>query len=675
MVIECTVLRNRECSEPLSQSLGLRHTEAHDARQPPPAWASAGGSSSWKWRSVTAEDAARAALRDEVFPTLLTAAGVERHADALRALLRLAVAGMASARGLALPSDLLRTPQAFPAAALEAASRQVASLDLGAASVRLPGLLYTDLLADRHGWGSYYTPPDLASWVARRTVGLLLPPEGEESFIPSPARSGMPRILDPAMGSGHFLIAAAEVIAARLSGPSQAESRWRAARCLYGIDRDRLAVDLARAALWLWVCEGDSAAPPVGRRADLWADLRARLVCADALLDDPFPGGFDAVLGNPPFASVFTRAQSPDGDARQAIQARYPTATGSFDLAVPFVERAMGLCRNGGRVGLVLPNKLLAADYARSLRIWLSKRAVVEAILDASRSKAFEASVYPVAVVLCREQPQAAAPLVVFRAGERLAAPEVMRRGRQADLHTAPGAVWSAALDPAWDALHACFEGGIPLGDAANLSAGLTVAEAYHLRPRVVDVPLGVLPPDAVRLVTSGLIERHRCRWGAAPARFLNRRYRCPAIMLHALPPRRREQALAPKLVISGLGLRPRAFLDRGLTQASVATTIITSDGWPLGALCAVLNSSLAARLYRALFGGLALGGGYLRFGKRELARLPLPDVPAHDPRLAHLDALAAAMPGADPVARADLDAQIDALVGALYGLDQDALG
>ena len=190
-----------------------------------------------------------------------------------------------------------------------------------------------------------------------------------------------------------------------------------------------------------------------------------------------------------------------------------------------------------------------------------------------------------------------------------------------------------------------------------------------------MDVPLGVLPPDAVRLVTSGLIERHRCQWGASPARFLNRRYRRPAIMLHALPPRRREQALAPKLVVSGLGLRPRAFLDRGITQASVATTIITSGGWPLGALCAVLNSSLAARLYRALFGGLALGSGYLRFGKRELALLPLPDVPADDPRLARLDALVAAMPGANPIARADLDARIDALVLALYGLDQEALG
>jgi hypothetical protein len=100
-----------------------------------------------------------------------------------------------------------------------------------------------------------------------------------------------------------------------------------------------------------------------------------------------------------------------------------------------------------------------------------------------------------------------------------------------------------------------------------------------------------------------------------------------------------------------------------------VSTTIIPGAAWPLGALGAVLNSEIVARLYRALFGGLALAGGYLRFGQRELALLPVPDVPAGDPRVARLDALAADMARADTLARADLDAQIDALVGELYGV------
>lgn len=613
----------------------------------------------------------RAALRDDVFPALAGAAGPQGQPAALRALLRLLAGQMAAARGLTLPEGALGGADGLPAGALAVASQRLAALDAGSADVRLPGLLLADLAADPRASGRYYTPPEVARLVAEWTVG------------PLPAGPSI-RIIDPAMGSGHFLLAAGEVAAAGLHTGSPemplAESRWRAAGCLWGIERDPLAAELARLTLWLWACEAGRAGSP----GDLWHDLQARLTCADALLADA-PGDFDAVVGNPPYASVFTRAQANDGQ-REALQTRYVTASGSYDLAVPFVERAVGLCRIGGRVGLVLPNKLLAADYARTLRGWLGERVSIEAMVDYSAAQPFTASVYPVALVLRVEPPQPEGELAVYRADGRGDAPRCIRRGRQADLRGAPGEVWSGALDPAWEALRACFEGTIPLGEVAALTAGLTVAEAYALLPRVVDAPPGVkpgraglpdslrgelhaLPPDAVRLVTSGLIDRHRSRWGTVAARYLKRCYQRPVVMLDALPPRRREQALTRKIVVAGLGLRPRAFLDHGHAQASVATTVVIPQGWPPGALCAVLNSALVARLYRALFGGLALAGGYLRFGKRELARLPLPDLPPGDARLQRLDALAVEMARADHLARPDLDAQIDGLVNALYGV------
>ncbi len=464
------------------------------------------------------------------------------------------------------------------------------------------------------------------------------------------------------MGAGHFLIAAGEHLAARLGDPADPSVRWQAAAQLHGVDSDPLAAELAAISVWLWAAQPGTTP----------ADLRPRLLCADALLDDlsaRLPEAFEAVVGNPPYASVFTRARA-DDNQRDALRARYETATGSFDLAVPFVERAVRWAAPGGAVGLVLPNKLLAADYAGALRRWLSARTTVISIADYAGAEPFAAGVYPVALVLRVAAPQPDAPLHVYRAADHRDTPVLIRHGSQSDLHAAPGDVWSGPLDPDWDALRGCFDGAVPLGDVATLAAGLTVGEAYDLRPQVFDAPPAAPLVDAAQLLTSGSIGRHRALWGHKDTTFLKRRYHRPAIMLRALPPRRRAQALSEKLIVSGLSQRPQAVHDHGLAQASVGTTIIMGSAWPLGALCALLNSGPAARLARALFGGLALSGGYLRLGKRELSLFPLPAVPPTDPRLARLAALAGQMPRADALARGDLDAQIDALVWALYGVE-----
>jgi hypothetical protein len=434
--------------------------------------------------------------------------------------------------------------------------------------------------------------------------------------------------------------------------------------CLHGVDADPTAVELARLTLWLWLADPDT---PL-------ADLPATLLCGDALLDDlsnSLPeASFDAIVGNPPYLSVFTRATEHPDDYTRRVQDRYLTATGSFDLAVPFVERALRWARPGGRIGLVLPNKLLAADYAADLRTHLVEQTTVERIADYTTAESFAAGVYPVAIVLRRGDPDPSARLDVHRADGRLDAPPIIRRGMQSDLHNAPGGVWSPALDPGWSALRPCFEGTVRLDSVAELSGGLTVAEAYDLRDRVIDAPFGALPADAVRLITTGVIRRYRSEWGQKKTRFLKRSYRHPALMLSALPARRRDQAHAPKIIVAGLSRHPRALVDLGLAQASVSTTMITSEYWPLSALCAVLHSALMARLYRALYGGLALSGGYLRVGKRELSALPLPDLERDDPRIRRLDELARRAATADPVSLRALDGEIDALVCELYGVD-----
>jgi predicted RNA methylase len=208
------------------------------------------------------------------------------------------------------------------------------------------------------------------------------------------------RVLDPAMGTGHFLIAAAEYIASRIaafldqpaissvSQPSQPEADCSARpreklqsdlvclvieRSLFGIDLDPRAIQLARAGLWLTSRSNDEAQTSANRR----------LRCGDALLTAEFqhfpqPGQFDAVIGNPPYGAKLEPA------VRRALARALPLMRSNSDTAAGFIERAAQWAGKRGRVGLIVPKPLTYSYAWRNVRRFLRHR--LERLVDVSRA-------------------------------------------------------------------------------------------------------------------------------------------------------------------------------------------------------------------------------------------------------------------------------------------------
>lgn len=104
--------------------------------------------------------------------------------------------------------------------------------------------------------GSYYTPPALVAGVVDAVIGPLIR-DALQAADPACALLTV-RVLDPACGSGHFLLAVADRIANALSGArghATAGARERSEvirHCVFGVDLDPTAVDLCRASLWQW---------------------------------------------------------------------------------------------------------------------------------------------------------------------------------------------------------------------------------------------------------------------------------------------------------------------------------------------------------------------------------------------------------------------------------------
>ena len=131
------------------------------------------------------------------------------------------------------------------------------SLDAGTGEFRLT----TGAGNERKTSGSYYTPSDLIALVLDEALDPVLDDAGhdEEALLSV-------TVCDPACGSGHFLVAAARRIAVRLaavrSGESeptpsavQAALRDVVAHCIYGVDLNPMAAELAKVSLWLEAVE------------------------------------------------------------------------------------------------------------------------------------------------------------------------------------------------------------------------------------------------------------------------------------------------------------------------------------------------------------------------------------------------------------------------------------
>lgn len=119
---------------------------------------------------------------------------------------------------------------------------------------------------DRKTTASYYTPDSLVQALLDETLDPLIEEtvKGKASEQAVSALLDL-KIIDPACGSGHFLLAAARRLATRIAqlkspgAPSPAEFRhWlreAARRCLFGVDRNPMAVELAKVALWIETVE------------------------------------------------------------------------------------------------------------------------------------------------------------------------------------------------------------------------------------------------------------------------------------------------------------------------------------------------------------------------------------------------------------------------------------
>jgi hypothetical protein len=532
----------------------------------------------------------------------------------------------------------------------------------------------------RQAGGTYYTPPSVVDGVVERALCPAIRRIRAESETPVESLSSL-RVADPAVGTGRFLFSAVECIARAVGETADddpdALRREVAERCVYGVDLDPLAVELARATLWLRTGATDhvdnfqagdalvGSGPGETESVD-GGDLGDRALDWEAAFPEVVPGSerpFDAVVGNPPYV----RSRALPEDVRSHLRERYRTATGSFDLYVPFLERAATL---GERVGMVVSNKWTTARYARKLRSLLVEEWAPATVVDCSALDVFpEADVYPV-VLACvpgdggsaRDRARGS-PLSVRTVSDPAAVgpgaggpgeatssdlsegrgPNCDRAVRSPALETegtAPvdrgdgragnvrvsasfldriGGVVPVDLDPAFaPTLERVLADCEPWGEFVEMAEGIHTGNARETL--VVDEELD----EACRPLADGRsIDRYRVVRSGEWVRF------DPSLVGDGEYADLREPELfeEPKLLVRDISDRPvAAYDDEGLYALNTLYSVRPTGDLPARYLLAVFNSAFVARFFESVYGGTSVRDGYLRFKPTFLERIPVPD-------------------------------------------------
>jgi hypothetical protein len=376
-------------------------------------------------------------------------------------------------------------------------------------------------------------------------------------------------VLDPACGDGRFLVAAADHVAAASGVP-----------VLHGVDLDPGVAATARLGL-------------AG-----WSDVRIDV--DDALSRDWGADRYDVVLTNPPFLSQLAAATT---RGRASGRGGGPYA----DAAAEFLALAIGLTRpNGGRLGIVLPQSILGSRDAGAIR------AEVERLAEPIWSWWSPHLHFDASVVVCA---------VGFRRR-----PAVRVSGNPPTAGNDREPVWTAVVTGSM---------GIPglprlatagsVGDHARLTANFR-DEYYGLIPAVDDHHAGPL------LITSGLIDPGRCRWGERPVMFNRRRLERPRVAVDRLDERMRRWAQrlsVPKVLIANQTRVVECIADRDgsmLPSVPVVTARPHADGDRLlSALAAVLSAPLASVWLWHAAAGTGLSGRTVRLRPMLVAGVPWP--------------------------------------------------
>ncbi len=520
--------------------------------------------------------------------------------------------------------------------------------------------------------GIYYTPAYIVDYIVKNTVGKLCENK-------TPTQISKLKILDPACGSGSFLLSAYTCLLNHHrdwyvdNNPAKytkqiyqgkggqwfltiAEKKKILLNNIFGVDIDTQAVEVTKLSLLLKVLEGETS-ETIGQTYQIFheralPDLGNNIKCGNSLIGpdffenkdpdsiDPeeyrrinpfnwktefpqiFSGknpGFHAVIGNPPYVRVDVL----ENIQKKHLKTKYASAQGKYDLYYLFVELANKLVKEEGWFAYIIPNRFCTSTSGETLRnIIVGERNNVK-INSVSQLRVFgKVANYPVITIVNKASKKGVSPKIkLCRTSKEneLDSPKTIELSRKnwtrLPLHLFPINAEKDIIKLTLKLIQRCEI----LKDKIVISEGFRIPEAketnegnHHIVKqyqfsRYSDVERGRFLKTAIRQsIISDSSERYK-------------------------------HCLEPKIVFAEDALRIEATLElnKSICQGGVyfgTLKKVDKNSESLKYLLGLLNSRLLTVIYAALYAGMHMGGGYMRFRTSFLNTLPIRTIDFDNP-------------------------------------------
>ena len=581
----------------------------------------------------------------------------------------------------------------------------------------------------RKAGGVYYTPEYIVRYIVENTVGKLIAGK-------TPDQIAEMRFADIACGSGSFLLGVFDLLL-KYHGSYYNDNPGKARKgdCIerdgklylslhktreillnniYGVDIDAQAVEVCQLSLYLKLLQEETETSArqylmdfehVERMKKLLPDLSRNIVCGNSLIgtdildgqlfvgeeerklnpmnfEDAFPevmkrGGFDAIVGNPPYGAELTAV------SEDYLRAKFKTATKDLDTYALFMEQVLKLTKPGGRISMIVPTGWYSGAKFPALRRFVACQTDPLSFVNLPYD-VFKAWVDTTVFVVAKRAEPTAWPRTTSHLVSIRTFPKRHRIASETEFYSdatsADFAEWFANGKDEYltyaDAkstflIRKIQEHGKPLQEFADVQRGVTPFKLTENATHKTSQP-----------AFDGTVRRYTLDRG--PKRFI----RYDQTLMEFKPERyfKGPRLLLRELISRQFRLQSAKATDDFVTNKSMQSILQSPGGPELNYLLGVINSRLISWyfLHRS---NIAQRDDFPKIVLKETRELPIapPDQTRHDDMVAKVEAMLEAKKQLSK-ARTDkdkayyeskcaaLDRQIDRLVYDLYGLTPEEI-
>ncbi len=523
----------------------------------------------------------------------------------------------------------------------------------------------------RKAGGVYYTPQYIVDYIVQNTVGELC--KGK-----TPKAVEKLRILDPACGSGSFLLGAYKFLLEyhrdwyTSDGPQKHRNEIYQGRGgqwfltapekkrillnnIYGVDIDPQAVEVTKLSLLLKVLEDESSETLAHslrtRHGRALPDIDGNIKCGNSLIGPDFyegtdpkyisedqrrrinafdwhaefrqimaDGGFDAVIGNPPYGRDIL------SEFKSFFEAKYTSLQYKVDSYVLFVEQGFTMLKPRGTLGFIIPNTWLNTARFLNLRRFLLEKTRVRRIVNLGKG------VFPAAnidtLLLFLDRSHRGKVEVVDASDEtlrslRLSRPRQWFAEDQSDWMQNADLTFNVHVKPLLKRLFSRMEKrSCPLGDLVEVSQGLIPynnGEDSRRNPYLAQRRVG---PEWKKILDKGAcVSRYALHWNGTYVKYGPWLYTANQPKFYEtdklLIQRHRNPSLRRRIVAT-FDSQKFYFKD------NLCGMISSGKTYELRYLLGVLNSSLMNAYYKRNYTEVSLNPIYLR--KLPIAKINFSD-------------------------------------------------